>query len=185
MAINWRGGSNLPLDVASLAGGLPGVSPAFGSYLAEAASVCFDAERHTSPTSMSVDGATACTTDVSWSEPTEQARRTLGDPEVATEHGAYGIASLVVPVLSALTVVERSRKGTGFDFWLGDASDPGPLFQGRARMEVSGIRRGDDSAIRTRVKQKLAQTQQSRGAKLPAVVVVVEFGSPKCQIAES
>jgi len=84
----------------------------------------------------------------------------------------------LVPEISDLTVVERSKKGAGFDYWLGEKNDGGPLFQGKARLEVSGIRTGSESAVESRVKQKLRQTQPSDGT-LPAIIIVVEFGSPQ------
>jgi len=43
-------------------------------------------------------------------------------------------------------VIERSRKGTGFDYWLGSADEVGELpFQNKVRLEVSGIGKADDS----------------------------------------
>jgi hypothetical protein len=53
-------------------------------------------------------------------------------------------------------VVERSRRGTGFDYWLGKKGDNNQLpFQNAVRLEVSGIRKGDDGKIKARAKQKL------------------------------
>jgi hypothetical protein len=45
------------------------------------------------------------------------------------------------------------------------------------RLEVSGIRKGDDSRIKARIKQKLEQVSPTDG-KLPAYIVVVEFSNP-------
>jgi len=131
---------------------------------------------------MAVRGALEATAQLYWQSPDDQTRRCWADPNVATEHGACGVATLLVPEISDLTVVERSRKGTGFDYWLGEKNDEGPLFQGKARLEVSGIRTGSDSTVASRVKQKLRQTQPSDGS-LPAIVVVVEFGSPQSVVA--
>ncbi|MEC4819430.1 MAG: hypothetical protein SAK29_40100 [Scytonema sp. PMC 1069.18] len=76
-------------------------------------------------------------------------RRFNADTEVATEYGAYGIAALLMPYLTGLTVIERSIKGKslGFDFWLGSIDDPNTLFQRKARLEVSGIRKGSQNII--------------------------------------
>jgi len=47
----------------------------------------------------------------------------------------------------------------------------------KARLEVSGIRKGHLSTLKRRVKEKLAQTRRSAG-KLPVYVVVIQFGRP-------
>ena len=52
-----------------------------------------------------------------------------------------------------------------------------------ARLEVSGIRKGDERTIKTRVRQKLKQVAKSDGS-LPAYIVVVEFGTPISEVAE-
>ena len=98
---------------------------------------------------------------------------------MATEHGAYGIACLLILDLTGLTVIQRSRKGTGFDFWLGD--DEELPFQNKARLEVSGIRQGDAARVAARVAQKKKQTGRSDGF-LPAYVIVVDFGTPLARV---
>jgi hypothetical protein len=50
-------------------------------------------------------------------------------------------------------------------------------FQNAVRLEVSGIRKGDDSRIKARIKQKLEQVSPTDGT-LPAYIVVVEFSNP-------
>ena len=116
-----------------------------------------------------------------WDSTTEQMRRCWADLEVATEHGAYGIAALLIPVLTNLTIVQRSRKGTGFDFWLGPMSADEVLFQKKARLEVSGIRKGSESQIKARLRQKKEQTKRSDGV-LQAYIVIVEFGEPQSRV---
>lgn len=79
--------------------------------------------------------------------------------------------------------MERSAKGTGIDYWLGDDAE-GPPFQNKARLEVSGILRAEgnvETVVSGRVRAKQRQTQRSSGT-LPACVVVVEFGSPLAEV---
>jgi len=80
------------------------------------------------------------------------------------------------------TVIERSKKLTGFDYWLGDKNEKLP-FINSARLEVSGILNGNEN-ISKRVNQKLKQTDPSDNTCLPAVVVVVEFGTPTAHMVE-
>ena len=172
------------LELPRLADGMPGISPTFGAALAEAASVCFAEEDHTTGVGLHVDGDFNHSFTVSWTLPLDpgQVRRTWADQEVTTEHGAYGVAALLVTELTEYTVTDRSRKGTGFDYWLGPKGSTQGLFQDKARLEVSGIRRGDERAIRARVAKKAKQTQQSAETKLRAVVAVVEFGTPRSRM---
>jgi len=132
---------------------------------------------------MSVSGEVNALATVAWQEPTAQALRCWNDDEVATEHGAYGVAAILISHVSDLQVVERSKKRTGFDFWLGAKDTNEPLFQKKARLEVSGIRSGSETVVHGRVRQKLTQTDRSDG-QLGAYVIVVEFGSPKSRVAK-
>lgn len=173
--------SSLPLT--TLAAGSSGITAAWGASLAEAASVCLEAQGHASPKDMEVKGAIEQMCAVSWSPIDDQTRRCWNDLAEAVEHGAYGIAALLVAHHTPYEVVERSRKGTGFDYWLGQKGGDDVLFQHTARLEVSGIMRGDSSAISSRVKRKLKQTESSDGS-LPAYVMVVEYGTPLVQVAD-
>ena len=151
--------------------------------MAEAASVCLDDQGHHSGVNMEVDGNYSQDFEVSFATPTDQMKRTWADEEFATEQGAYGIAALLVEELTAFRLVERSRKGTGFDYWLSDQGDSGPLFQYKLRLEVSGIRNDTGGQINSRIKLK---TRQIRGvpSRLPGIVVVVEFGAPQSRMVD-
>jgi hypothetical protein len=76
--------------------------------------------------------------------------------------------------------VQRAFKGGGFDYWLGTVDEDRP-FQNLARLEISGIRRGNRRQIAARVKEKSEQVRRSDGA-LPAYVVVVEFSAPAARV---
>jgi thiamine pyrophosphate-dependent enzyme len=58
-----------------------------------------------------------------------------------------------------------SRKGTGFDWWLGNEDN---LFQGKARLEISGILRGSRKRINARIKARIEQIRQSDDLAFPA-----------------
>jgi hypothetical protein len=104
---------------------------------------------------------------------------TWQDPGVATENGAYAIAIPLTCSLLSLTVVERSFKGTGFDWWLGEDDN---LFQGKYRLEVSGILKGGPTDVNQRVLMKKKQTDRSASTLLPAIVTVVEFSHPLARV---
>lgn len=177
-------GPQILLD--DLSNGMPGITPTFGAALAEAAAVCLESQSHNSGVNMLVDGDYEKDFAVQWNviKDAQQARRCWADPQATTEHGAYGVASLLVLALTDLTVVERSRKGTGFDYWLGKKEEAESLFQNKSRLEVSGISKGGLPELNKRVQSKLRQTDQSDNMQLPAIVAVVEFGSPRSRLVK-
>ena len=79
------------------------------------------------------------------------------------------------------SVIERSRKGTGFDYWMGAESEL--PFERKARLEISGIRKGRNREVNARVKQKLKQIERS-GDSPAAYVIVVEFGTPLAEVRQ-
>jgi len=131
---------------------------------------------------MVISGECPISAAIEWLPPSDQAKRWWNDDEYATEHGAYCIAALIVEQCG-LEVVERSKKKSGFDFWLAPKNSRVDLFQGLTRLEVSGIRNGDAATLEARVRQKMKQTKVSDG-ELPAVIVVVEFGLPIAKMVE-
>jgi hypothetical protein len=167
------------LNLQSLHQGLPAITPAFGAAIAEAGAICLTGEAHESGVILEVKGEFSTRFQLDWQPVTEQAQRCWNDEEYTTEQAAYGIAFLLILQLTKLTVIERSRKGTGFDYWLGSQDSTRILpFQRMARLEVSGIRKGNQSQINARVKQKTEQTGASDAEGLPAYIIVVEFSRP-------
>jgi hypothetical protein len=111
--------------------------------IAEAGAICLTDEAHQPGVVINVEGEFSTTFKLEWQPVTEQIRRCWNDEEYTTEQAAYGIAFLLILQLTNLTVIERSRKGTGFDYWLGTKDSTAALpFQRMARLEVSGIRKG-------------------------------------------
>ncbi|WP_404784864.1 hypothetical protein [Altericista sp. CCNU0014] len=163
----------------------PGWSLTFGATCADAAAVCLEAQSHPVQVTLQVDGMQTLTVELQRNTVDDTVRRFNADLEVATEYGAYGIAALLMPHLTQLTVIERSIKGRGFgfDFWLGSIDDPQTVFQRKARLEVSGIRQGSQSILQSRVNMKLEQISPS-DALSPGYVCVVEFGTPRARIVQ-
>jgi hypothetical protein len=167
------------LDLAQESAERPGWSTVFGAFAAQAASVCLEATGKELKAHLSLDGDYQEVFLVSRQEVDDIARKFHADMQRSAEFAAYGVSALIVPKLTKLTVIEVSKKTTGFDFWLGSVDDTGPLFQRKARLEVSGILQGDTSKIKTRVKTKLEQISPTDNLPYPGFVSVVEFGSFK------
>lgn len=174
------------LKLQDLSKGFPGVTPTFGSMLAEAGAVCFEDQGHTGGAQLQVQGVFRTKYQVFWEHVTDQMINSYSDEEFTTEHGAYGVAFLLVLDLTDHTIIQKSRRGTGFDYWLGKVKNDEELpFQNKERLEVSGIRSGDSSRIKARVNEKLKQVQPSDATALPALIVVVEFSEPLSQMVRN
>lgn len=162
---------------------IPAITEAQGAMLAQAAGVCLESQGHVQNVTLTVVGGNRIDYTLTWlSISKDDADNAWNDEEYATEHGAVGIAILLIREETEYEVIQSSRRGTGFDYWLGQA-DERP-FQRKARMEVSGIRQGDASSRRRRVQEKLAQMSPSDDMNLPGYAVVVEFGQPAAEIAK-
>ncbi len=175
------GKRSISLDLLRLTRGYDGLTEAMGRVLADAAALCLTECGHTSGVQHTVTGALKARCLLHFPAVTPQIANTFADPDEATEWGACGIAIAVVAEMTEYTVVKRSVKGTGFDYWLGIENEP--LFQRAARLEVSGIRHGDSSKLRARVKEKVEQTKRSDGT-YPAFVVVTEFSTPTTHVVK-
>ena len=177
---------NFPLSVLALpdlaSGRIPAVTPAIGGYQAEACGVCLESQGHLPGTNLKVTGERHNDYSVIWPPvPAQAPSRGWDVSGDAVEHGAAGLAILLIIAETDYTVIERSVRGTGVDYWLGQDSAALP-FQERARLEVSGILRGTEGEIATRVRQKLNQTRRSDYSRLPAYVVVIEFSRPVAEV---
>jgi len=169
------------LDLGRLALGVTALTAPMCNTMAEAAAVCLEEQGHGVSVILTVKGIEDGKAIVSRPEVTPGMRRTYGEREEATELGACALAFLLIRELTPHCVIERSRRGTGFDYWLGQP-DAEP-FQHKARLEVSGIRAGDEQAIGRRVKEKLAQTRPTDGT-FPAYVAVTEFSRPETRLVQ-
>lgn len=156
---------------------MPALTRAAGQSLAEAAAVCLELKDHAAGVCFAKTGLMSEDFYLLWSPATEQAKRTYADTQVATELGACAIALLFVKEQLGKVVIERSAKGTGFDYWIGDETEDDIPFQGLARLEVSGILAGTQAQIQGRIAQKKKQMDPT-DASAPGFVAVVEFGTP-------
>jgi hypothetical protein len=115
-----------------------------------------------------------------WPTVDDQQRRCYNDLQEATEWGACCVAILLVQELTGKVVVERSKKGLGFDYWVGQEDDD-LLFVGKARLEVSGILSGTPSTLNSRLEQKRNQIKPSNDLA-QAFIAVVDFGIPTAHV---
>ena len=174
------------LDLNQLRVGIPALTRALGEVHAECAAVCLEEKGHGETMPLHVREHSGDRFELTRPAVTESMRRAHFDKQKATELGACGVALLLTRELTGLTAIQQSRKGTGFDYWLGPESAPPDAlpFEHSARLEVSGILSGTDSQFKTRVKKKLVQSKPSDSTRLPAIAAVVEFGRPQAQVKQ-
>lgn len=158
------------------------LSPIKCEDFSEAAAVCLDFHKHNQGVILSVIQKEEKTHfKLFWKMVTNQIRDSRNDMDYTVESGAYCLAMMVINKLTDYAVVKQSKKGTGFDYWLGKINSATGL-QEKARLEVSGILNGTNGQINQRLKEKKRQTTKSDSMNIPAFVVVVEFGNPVIKI---
>ncbi len=153
-------------------------------FFSQAAAVCLDNQNHTPGGLLKVEGDLSTQFQLSWQPVTPQMRDSWEDMQDTTEDGACGLAILMIQKLTEYKVIKRSRKQTGFDYWLGAKEDDNYPFQAKARLEISGLLKGSNRQIDQRVRNKIEQVKPSNYLKLPAYIVVVEFSTPLVKVVK-
>lgn len=175
------------LNLEILKEGFPAISKSVGAYLAEGGAYCLEAQGHKIGVVLELTGAFEEKVKLLWPEQIDnQIMRTWADTQEATEFGAIAVAILILQSFTNYTVIERSFKGTGFDYWLGLGEyneNRLPFEQRKARLEVSGIwRESKTNTIDARIEFKKQQVKKSDDLNLPVLIIVVEFRTPKSKI---
>lgn len=175
------------LKLDTLREGFPAITVSVGGYLHEASCVALSLHGHPNKVHFEVSGTENHTFEIVWdTEVSRQALSAWADHQVLAEQAACGIAIVLILQTTDLVVVERAKKGTAVDYWIGPKD--GFLFQRSARLEVSGILDGDSSEIGRRVTEKLKRFEEmlektsATDGGLPLYVVVVEFSRPTARM---
>lgn len=167
------------INLEKIKEGMQGITPAIGNYLYENCLVSLSRAGHTDGVGLYVSGLSEGIFRLHWEgQVTDQMNRSYKDEQETTEQGAVCISVLMAKWLTDYTVIERSWRGTGIDYWLGYVDDP--LLQRVARLEISGIKiETAKNTVSARYEQKIKQTEQSDDTHLPAYISIVEFSNPK------
>lgn len=169
------------LHITQILDGTPGISPVEGANLEENCIVALHKNGHLNPVLLGLIDSKQESVPLYWEDRyNEQLERTYADIQSVTERAAVCVSILLALNSTDYTVIERSRKGTGFDYMLGDKNSE--FYQPKARLEISGIYQETDSnSVEARFSIKSRQTDRSDATRLPAYISVVEFGTPKAK----
>ena len=176
--------TNRTINLLDIKNGLPGMDMASVEHCYVACMVCLHRNNHFDGVLLDLIGDTTETITLLWSDYfDEQIDRTWKDTKYTTEHGAICISAMLVKEFTDYTIIERSRKGTGFDYWLGYENNL--PFQYSARLEISGIfKESEQNNVEKRFRRKKKQTNQSDKSRLSAYISIVEFSKPKAIFAK-
>src|SRR3954451_20662675 len=100
--------SRRTISLSTLSEGMPGLTPAWGGVMAEAASVCLESQGHRVSVDLRIDGDFRDLWVVQRLAVSEQMRNAHRNGDTTTEHGAYGVALLTISRLTGETVLNQS-----------------------------------------------------------------------------
>lgn len=161
----------------------PGLTAGIALGFREAAEVCFD-RHHSPPTDLTVDRGKQITAMAEWQAPDDRTRHAWANEIDTTEAGAYCVALAAIELTDDLVAVRRAETRTGADYYVAKkGTSPGDL-EDAFRFEVSGMDEGNQTSVKTRLRQKLEQTARGRSS-LPAIAAVVAFSPPQVAIADA
>ena len=184
-AVHYMYNMNRTINLSDIKNGFPGMDSASAGNCYVACMVCLHRNNHSDDnTLLDLTGDATDTITLKWENYfDEQIDRSFQDQQYATEHGAVCISAMLVKECTDYTIIERSYKGTGFDYWLGYENEI--PFQKSARLEISGIfKEAEQNTAEKRFRIKTNQTNQSDSSRLPAYISIVEFSNPKAIFAK-
>lgn len=174
------------LNLLSIKEGLPGMHKDLCSHYYSACMTTLHRAGHiVNGTILHLDGNRKGSIPLYWEDYFDETiDRSWKEINYCTDHAAVCMSCVLAIHETEFTIVERSCKGDGFDYWLGYKEDH--LFNHAARLEISGIlKESRTNTIEKRLKDKMKQTEQSDETCLPAYISIIEFGKPKALFIKS
>ncbi|MCY3833011.1 MAG: hypothetical protein OXG85_08330 [Chloroflexi bacterium] len=171
------------LDLDKLNQALPRVRASLINYIYDAAVFLLNHHRHQTGLRCEVRNLEEKLNFATlvWTRPySESMINTFGDTDYAVEFAAEGMACLTIRATTKYTAIKRSQRNDGVDFWLAESDDLNRFaFQFAARMESKGITKARyPSDIKAKVDEGIIQSKRSDETRLPAYIIVTDFGEP-------
>jgi hypothetical protein len=166
------------LNIESLFRKMPRLSEGCTLLRGEAAVVCLDGQGHAQNCHLEVEGDFSEKFRISRCGATAAMKASHNDDVKAVEHGAEGIAFLLMLRLTPYRVVQQSKRGHADDWWL---APRGRLFQDAARLECSGVLAGDHEETARRTKEKVGRLTRARPTR-PTYICVTNFKHARAKV---
>jgi hypothetical protein len=161
----------------------PGLTKGVATGYREAAEVCLG-RHHLPPTDLTVDRGTQINAIADWRAPDDRTKHAWANEIDTTEAGAYCVALAAIELTDDLVAIRRAETHTGADYYVAPKGTSPIDLEEAFRLEVSGLNEGNEASVKTRLRQKLAQTARGRSS-LPAIAAVVAFSPPQVAIANA
>ena len=162
------------LPIQDMAQRHTGLTKAIADSYSEAVRVCL-ARHHRSPTDFDLDrSGTLKGALVEWQSPDARTRGAWANETDATEAGASACVLAAVELTDGLVAVRRAETRTGADYYVAPHGASADDLEDCLRLEVSGVDRGPEQAVRQRLNAKLRQAAAGN-SNLPALAGVVGF----------
>lgn len=175
------------IHLDSLKIGLPGISPAAGTFLAEAAAYSLHVQGHRSGIILEVEGDFNDQFIIEWTDKIDnQVLNTWKDHNEAVEYAATAIAILLLLKFTNFVIAERSfQHGIG-DYILTTKEQNayiGNEKQISGFLEVSGIwQESKGNTLNIRLRKKKEKFKKRFGKS--AFIIIAEFSLPKAKMIQ-
>jgi len=154
---------------------IPHLTSALMEISGKSAAVCFQETGYQSKIEHNISGTIKSKMILKWEKLTKEDINSFYDLHEATEWGASAIAFVIIHNFTEYEVIKRSRKGTGFDYYLGNHKSE--FYQETAKLEISGILHvTETNSIKSRINEKVKQAERFEN-ELTLFVVVTGFST--------
>lgn len=158
-----------------------GLSSRQGLHAAEAAGVCIYTLYECFSMEATCSGLISKTGKVYAAEVNDNTLNAWSDMQETVEFGATAVAITMINLMG-YEVAARSRKSTGFDYYIRPTGKNADFAQDTVKLEVSGILRGNMADLDRRIKQKITQMNKySESIPGFAIVTCFEIGQVKIE----
>ena len=151
-----------------------GLTRSVADSLTEGARVCLE-RHHAPPTAFAIKGSDKqMGVIVQWEPTSERTKAAWNNSIDATEAGACACVLAAVELFDGLVAVRRAETGSGADYYLAPPDTSLEDLEDCIRLKVSGVDRGNASAVERRLRNKATQVASGNG-NFPAIAGVTGF----------